>query len=180
MIITASTSDLIPAAGPHTPDDVVRVLNDLGLAHTLYHHDAVFTVAEAEKVERDIPGVHCRNLFVRDDKETMFLVSLRNRTQVDLKKLSAALSCRRLSFGSPERLYKYLGVRPGSVCAFAVMNDRDHQVQLILEAEMMDAPLISFHPLINTMTVTLAPADLVRFARHFGHSPRILSFDGLA
>lgn len=165
---------------PHAPNDVMRVMDELNIPHTLYHHDAVFTVEEAAKVERDIPGAHCRNLFVRDDKENMFLVSLRNDTQLDLKKFAAAVSCRRLSFGSPERLYKYLGVQPGSVCAFAVMNDVNHKVLLVLEAEMMAEPLVSFHPLLNTMTVTLAPAGLIRFAAHFGHTPHILPMGSLA
>jgi Ala-tRNA(Pro) deacylase len=164
---------------PHTPDDVIRALTALDIPHTLYHHATVFTVEEAAKVEGDIPGTHCRNLFVRDDKENMFLISLRNDTRVDMKKLAGALTGRRLSFGSPERLYKYLGVRPGSVCAFAVMNDHRGDVQLILEAEMMNEAMISFHPLLNTMTVTLAPKDLVRFAEHYGHAPRMMPLAGM-
>jgi Ala-tRNA(Pro) deacylase len=164
---------------PHTPADVVAVLDHLGIAHTLYHHQAVFSVAEAEAVEASIPAAHCRNLFVRDQRERMFLISLRNRTPLDLKKLAERLGCGRLSFGSSERLMRYLGVKPGSVCAFAVMNDAARAVTLVLEAEMMAEPLVSFHPLLNTMTVTLAPHDLVRYARHFGHGPMILSLVGL-
>lgn len=162
------------------PDDVMGALDQLGVPHILYHHEAVFTVEEAAKVEHDIPGHHCRNLFVRDDKERMFLVSALNHTKIDLKKLSVALGCRRLSFGSAERLYKYLGVKPGSVCAFAVMNDHGRDVTLVLEAEMMRKDIITFHPLLNTMTVSLPPAGLRQFVDHFGHPPVVLEMADLA
>jgi Ala-tRNA(Pro) deacylase len=177
---SAQSGSMMPGqTAPATPSDVMRVLDDLGIPYRSYDHQAVFTVEEAEKVEHDIPGTHCRNLFLKDHKGRMFLVSLRNRTAVNLKKLQIALACGRLSFGSPERLYQYLGVTPGSVCAFAVMNDHAGAVTLVLEQEMMNDPVITFHPLINTGTVALSPGDLVRFARVFSHEPIILPCAGL-
>ena len=167
------------SAGAAAQPDLIAALRALDIPHTVYEHRAVFTVEEAEKIEHHIPGTHCRNLFLKDHKGRMFLLSLRNRTAVDLKKLSGALGAGRLSFGSPERLYTHLGVTPGSVCAFAVMNDHARAVTLVLESEMMNDPLITFHPLINTATVTLSPADLVRFARHYGHEPVILACNHL-
>ncbi len=168
-----------PGASFATPDDLFARLAELDIAYTLHHHRAVFTVAEAETIEHDIPGTHCRNLFLKDHKGRMFLVSLRNRTLVDIKKLQGVLGCGRLSFGSADRLYAALGVLPGSVCAFAVMNDSVGAVTLVLESEMMDDQILTFHPLINTMTVGISPADLVRFARATGHEPIVLPCAGL-
>ncbi len=182
MINASSTPLPVMISGqipPATRSDVMRVLDDLAISYQSYDHVAVFTVDEAEKIERDIPGTHCRNLFLKDHKGRMFLLSLRNRTSINLKKLQIALGSGRLSFGSPERLYQYLGVTPGSVCAFAIMNDHSGAVTLVLEQEMMNDPIITFHPLINTGTVALSPADVVRFAHAYGHEPVILSCAGL-
>ena len=110
----------------------------------------------------------------------MFLVSALNETAIDLKKLSTALGAGRFSFGSPERLWTYLGVRPGSVCPYAIMNDKAHAVTAVLDAGLMDADIVNFHPLINTMTVGIAPADLLTFITHFGHNPVVLDMRDLA
>lgn len=166
-----STDDAPP---PTRPETLLQRLDDLGIAYTLYRHPAVFTVAESTGLERDIDGIHCRNLFLRDKKGTMFLVSAANETKIDLKKLSDLLGAGRFSFGSPERLWQYLGVRPGSVCPYAVINDVAGQVTLVLDAAMMRGEKVNFHPLVNTMTIGVAPADLVKFAESTGHAPRIV------
>lgn len=150
------------------------MLAGLGIRYTLHHHPAVFTVAESTALDRKLPGVHCRNLFVRDKKEKMFLVSAANETKIDLKKLEGLLGCGRLSFGSPERLWTHLGVRPGSVCPYAITNDRDRLVNIVLDAYMMRGDLVNFHPLLNTMTIAVTPDDLVKFIRSTGHEPKIL------
>lgn len=165
---------------PARPEDFLQGLDSLGLVYTLHHHDAVFTVAESEGIERDLPGVHCRNLFLRDKKGVMFLVSAANETKIDLKKLSELLGCGRLSFGSSERLWTYLGVRPGSVCPYAVINDTKGVVTLILDAYMMKGDIVNFHPLINTMTIGMKPEDLVTFIRTTGHEPRIIDLSAAA
>lgn len=159
---------------PTTPEQLMACLDDANITYTLHHHEAVFSVKDAEKVERNIEGAHCRNLFLRDKKKKMFLVTAQNETPVDLKKLEKRLSSARLSFGSPERLFEYLGVRPGSVCPFAITNDKDHQVRLILEEEMMEQPLVTYHPLQNTMTLALTPKDLIKFLDHINHPYEIV------
>lgn len=158
----------VPAAA------LLATLADLGVAYNLYHHKPVFTVAESLDIERDIPGAHCRNLFVRDKKETMFLVVARNETMIDLKKLSTLLGCGRLSFGSAERLWQYLGVRPGSVCPFSIINDKDKAVTIVLDKTMMQNDIVNYHPMENHMTVGLSPDDLVKFIKQAGHEPVIL------
>ncbi|MCB1722005.1 MAG: prolyl-tRNA synthetase associated domain-containing protein [Alphaproteobacteria bacterium] len=159
---------------PTSPQDLFNLLKKLDISYDLYHHQAVFTVAESDKLDRDIPGVHCRNLYMRDKKKKNFLVVAANETAVDLKTLQSKLNCGRLSFGSPDRLWEFLGIRPGSVCPFTVMNDPEHRVQIVLDASMMAAQTVNYHPLDNRMTIGLAPVDLLKFLGHTDHQPIIL------
>lgn len=159
---------------PTTSQRLLEILEDLDIAYDLYHHQPVFTVAEAEGIKDHIPGLDCRNLFLRDKKEQMFLVCAANETMLDMKKLPAVLGCERLSFGSAERLWRILGVRPGSVCPFAIINDKDKAVTIVLDDTMMRADGVNFHPLENDKSVVVAPADLVKFIRWTGHEPVIL------
>lgn len=153
---------------------LLAILQDLGVTYNLYHHQPVFTVAESLDIERGMPGAHCRNLFVRDKKETMFLVVAQNETMIDLKKLSGLLACGRLSFGSAERLWENLGVRPGSVCPFSIINDKDMAVTIVLDKAMLQNDIVNYHPMENHMTIGLSPDDLVKFIEHTGHEAVIL------
>ncbi len=159
---------------PTRPQAVLDRLNDLGVPFTLYHHEAVFTVAESEKLDIDMPGVHCRNLFLRDKKKNNFLVVLQHATDVDIKKLAGVIGSDKLSFGSAERLWEYLGVKPGSVCPYAMINDTGHNVKIFLEKSMMEADIVNYHPLINTMTVGTSPQGLIRFLESCGATPHIV------
>jgi Ala-tRNA(Pro) deacylase len=159
---------------PTEPEALYARLDSLGVAYAVHEHPPIFTVAEGEHLKDGIPGVHCRNLFIRDKKERMFLVVVPNETKVDLKKLPDVLGCDRISFGSAERLWQYLGVRPGSVCPFAIINDTDNKVQIVLDADMMQAARVNYHPLRNHLTIGLAPAGLIKFIESCGHAPRII------
>lgn len=162
---------------PATPDALFNVLKSLDIPYALHHHPPFFTVAEGEKFKESIPGLHCRNLFLRDKKERMYLVTAANETAVDLKELQQTLDCARLSFGSPERLWRHLGVRPGSVCPFSIINDRaERQVAMLLDRRMMGAETVVYHPLDNAMSIGLSPADLLRFIEWCGHAPQIVDF----
>lgn len=169
---------------PLRPEDLLARLDNLQISYRLHHHEPVFTVAEGLAMERDMPGIHCRNLFLRDKKKAMFLVSAANETKIDLKKLERLIGSDRLSFGSPERLWTHLGVRPGSVCPYAIANDGPGDgagvVSMILDAHMMQGDIVNFHPLINTMTIGVAPDDLVKFIRTTGHEPRIIDLSPAA
>jgi Ala-tRNA(Pro) deacylase len=165
---------------PTSPVQLMERLDSLGISYQLFHHRAVFTVAESADLKQTIPGTACRNLFIRDKKERMFLVTAANETTIDLKKLPALLGCDRLSFGSPERLWKHLGVRPGSVCPFAAINDKENAVRLVLDAAMMQSDLVNVHPLENTMSVALAPSGLTTFLRAVGHEPWVLDLSPAA
>jgi Ala-tRNA(Pro) deacylase len=171
-----TAQNIDPAPLPTSPETLLARLDSHGIPYVLHHHRAVFTVSESLEMERDMPGIHCRNLFVRDKKERMFLISAANETEIDLKALESRLGCARLSFGSPERLWTYLGVRPGSVCPYAIVNDTENLVTPVLDAYMMRGELVNFHPLINTMTIGVAPDDLLKFIRSTGHEPKLIDF----
>lgn len=149
-------------------------LTTLGIATRTVDHPAVFTVAESEKLERDLPGGHTKNLFLKDGKGALFLVTAESRTPIDLKTLHRRLGCARLSFGKPELLAEMLGVAPGSVTAFALINDTDRKVSFVVDAALMRHDTINCHPLENTATTNIARDDLLRFIRACGHEPRIL------
>jgi len=159
---------------PTSPDTLLQVLDNLGISYDLYHHRAVFTVEESVAECGQIPGRHCRNLFLRDKKKRNFLLVLPDETEVDLNKLPDIIGSARLSFGSAERLWECLGVRPGSVCPFSIINDTDHQVQIFLDDGMMKSNLVAYHPLLNTMTVTLKPEDLIKYIESTGHEAHII------
>ena len=106
----------------------------------------------------------------------MFLVVAANESKVNLKELEAILGCARLSFGSPERLFEHLGIYPGAVCPFCVINDKAHQVQVILDAAMMEADIVCYHPLDNAKTIALHPEGLLKFLAYTGHTPKVIDF----
>jgi Ala-tRNA(Pro) deacylase len=136
----------------------------------------VFTVEEAKALRGDLPGHHIKNLFLRNKKEEMWLVVALEDRAIDLKRLGEALGAGRLSFGSAERLERHLGVDPGSVTPLALVNDEAHAVRLVLDRGVADGGPVNAHPLVNTMTTALSPADLLRFFAATGHTPRWLDF----
>ena len=162
---------------PFTPEDLFQRLRDLGIETETARHPAVFTVDEAKALRGDLPGCHTKNLFLRDKKGAMWLVVCREDRAVDLKALAQKLGSGRLSFGSPERLMKYLGVSPGAVTPFAVMNDKAGHVRVALDRGMLDQEPWNFHPLTNDMTTSIGASDMLRFLEAVNHSPEYLSFD---
>lgn len=159
----------------HTPQELFDRLRTLAIETRTHEHEAVFTVAESAHLKMGMPGAHSKNLFLKDRKGRLFLVVAEHGTAIDLKRLHEPLGATgRLSFGSPDLLRERLGVEPGSVTPFAVVNDPDTQVSVILDADLMRRDLLNFHPLRNTMTTAIAAQDLLRFLRATGHEPRIV------
>ena len=148
---------------PVTPSNLMEKLDFWGLPYELHHHKPLFTVAETKAANLDIPGAHCRNLFLRDNKKNNYLVVLQDKTELDLKKLPELIDSKRLSFGSPDRLWEFLKVKPGSVTPFAAINDSAQKVSVFLEKDMMAQDKINFHPLDNSMTLTITPETLRAF-----------------
>ena len=157
---------------PATPEELWARLDQLGIAHTTHRHSPVFTVEEAQRLKGDLPGAHTKNLFLRDKKGTMWLLVARFDTDVDLHVVAPQVGARgRLSFGSPERLMRYLGVIPGSVTPFAVLNDHGKKVSVALDSGLRNQEVWNAHPLDNSMTTAVSRDDLLRFLDAMGHPP---------
>jgi Ala-tRNA(Pro) deacylase len=167
--------DMSPAASarPLTPDQLFARLDALGIVHRTYTHPPVFTVAEAVSLRGQLPGGHCKSLFLKDKKGGLWLVVALEERRIDLKRLAERLGAPRFSFGNAELLFDVLGVRPGSVTPFALVNDTAGRVAVVLDKGMLEHDPLNYHPLENDRTTAIAPADLLRFIEDCGHRPRV-------
>ena len=164
-----------------SPDELFAYLDRLSIAHKTVSHAAAFTVDDARELRGQIPGAHTKNLFLRDKKGAAFLVVALEDAAIKLKSLHRRLGASgRFSFGSAALMAELLGVEPGSVTPFAVMNDTAGRVTVVLDAAMMAHAVLNFHPLRNTATTTIARDDLVKFLESTGHKPRIEPVSGPA
>ena len=159
-----------------SPQQLFAKLEALGIAQRTVEHPPVFTVEEAKALRGSLPGHHIKNLFLRNKKEEMWLVVALEDRAIDLKRLGEALGAGRLSFGSPERLRRVLGVEPGSVTPFALVNDETQVVRLALDRGLAEGGPVNAHPLVNTMTTAIEFSDLLRLFEATGHAPRWLDF----
>jgi Ala-tRNA(Pro) deacylase len=164
---------------PASPDELFRRLDALGIPYTTHHHPAVFTVAESTALRGELPGGHCKSLFLKDRKDGLWLVVLLEQRRLDLKALADHLGAPRFSFGSAPLLHSALGVTPGSVTPFALINDDERRVSVVLDAEMLAIDPLNYHPLVNTATTAVSPADLLKFIAATGHEPRVIEMAGL-
>jgi Ala-tRNA(Pro) deacylase len=159
---------------PATPADLFVFLDKLGIAHPTVTHAPLFTVEESQALRGTIAGAHTKNLFLKDKKGALFLVTALEDAVIELKSLHRRLGASgRFSFGAAELMRETLGIEPGAVTPFAAMNDGERRVTVVLDAELMQHASINAHPLTNTMTTTLARADLVKFLEATGHPPRV-------
>jgi Ala-tRNA(Pro) deacylase len=167
---------------PHTPESLFAAFDSLGIAHETVSHPPLFTVEQSKELRGAIPGAHTKNLFLKDKKGKLFLVTAVENTVIDLKRLHEVIGgSGRLSFGSADQLMAHLGVAPGSVTAFGVINDEAGAVTMILDARLAAFGRVNGHPLVNTMTTGVAYADLLRFLEAVGHRPQVLAVgDGQA
>jgi Ala-tRNA(Pro) deacylase len=164
---------------PATPSDLFAALDRLGIAHPTMTHPPLFTVEQSQSLRGQIAGGHTKNLFLRDKKGTLFLVTTLEEAVIELKSLHRLLGASgRFSFGSADLLMETLGIVPGAVTPFAAINDTAGRVTLVLDAGLMEHAVINCHPLTNTMTTSIARADLVRFLESTGHPPRIVAVAG--
>ena len=157
----------------HQP--LIEFLQEQQIHFTIHHHPPLPTVAESLALRGNIPGLHLKSLFLRDQREKMWLVVVPENKNVDLKILPQKIGSGRLSFGSAERLWQYLGVKPGSVSPLAAINDRQRQcVAVIFDHELLKHPLINCHPLRNDITISLTQQDLLKFMRVVHHIPSFI------
>ena len=148
-------------------------ITQLGIAFELVEHPAVFTVEESSKVDRDIPGAHTKNLFLKDAGGEFWLVTVPADMRVDLKKLPQAIGSKRVSFAKADDMMRLLGVAPGSVTPLAAIADLAGEVTVVLDAYLAAAARVNVHPLRNTATIGLSPANLMQLLRHWRHVPVI-------
>jgi len=164
---------------PATEQDLLSRLDALGIEHTTHRHPAVFTVEEARAHCGHLPGRHCKNLFLKDKKGVLWLVVARDDAPIAMKQLDKRIGAARLSFGKPELLAEVLGVIPGAVTPFALINDTEQQVNVVLDEAMMASDLVNYHPLTNEATTALAPDALLAFIGACGHEPAIVNIDAM-
>ena len=164
-------------SAPCTSDELLALLQDAGIDARTLDHAPVFTVEEARATRGELPGAHTKNLFLRNRKGRMWLVTVEADQRVDLRELAAALDAGRFSFGSEERLMRWLGLTKGAVTPFGVVNDREGKVTFAIDGALLQAEWINAHPLTNARTTALRPADLLRFCAEHGHEAIRLVLD---
>jgi len=159
-----------------TRADLMAFLDAEGVDHQTLEHPAIFRVGEGEEIKAALPGGHTKNLFLKDAKDQLWLISALGETRIDLKRLPPVIGSARLSFGAEALMLRHLGVTPGSVTALALINDPDHQVRFVLDAALAAADPVNFHPLTNTATTALSQAGFRRFLAALGREPQIVDF----
>jgi Ala-tRNA(Pro) deacylase len=161
-----------------TRDILLQRLASLGINAKTTDHPPLFTVEESRALRGEIPGAHTKNLFLKCKKGTLWLVVALEEAVIDLKRVHTRLGSGRLSFGKPELLLEALGVPPGSVTPFSLINDTKRRVSVVLDEAMMRHEILNFHPLENTATTTISRDDLLTFITDCGHKPMILAVSG--
>jgi Ala-tRNA(Pro) deacylase len=161
---------------PATTSDLFAYLDRLGIAHPTVTHAPLFTVEQSQALRGTIAGGHTKNLFLKDKKGALYLVTALEDAVIELKSLHRLLAASgRFSFGSADLMRETLGIEPGAVTPFAAMNDREHRVTVVLDAALMRHETINAHPLVNTMTTSIARDDLLRFLEATSHPARIVA-----
>jgi len=159
---------------PWTPDQLLDYLGGLEIDVSTVTHPPVFTVEESRRLRPALPGGHCKSLFLRGAKHGWWLVVAPAGASIDLKRLGGLLASGRLSFAPRDAVQRRLGVVPGAVSPFAVVNDPEGTVTVVLDRSVLGRDPLHFHPLDNRMTTAISAADLVRFLEASGHPPRWL------
>ena len=159
---------------PATPAELFAFLDRLCVSHASVSHPPLFTVEQSRALRGKVPGAHTKNLFLKDKRGALFLVVTLEEAEIELKSLHRRLGATgRFSFGSAEAMRELLGVEPGSVTPFAVINDVERKVAVVLDRAMLAHDVLNYHPLTNTMTTSIGRDGLLRFLEACGHAPRI-------
>jgi len=155
-------------------DRLIADLERLGISYQIVEHEAVFTVEESSAIDRDMPGLHTKNLFLKDKKKKYWLLIVPNDIAVDLKALPTAIGCARVSFGNVDDMMALLGLKPGSVTPLGAMNDSKGRVTVVLDESLTGSEQINVHPLRNTATIGMDGTDLVRLLKSWDHDPVVV------
>jgi Ala-tRNA(Pro) deacylase len=159
---------------PATPAELFTHLDRLGIPHSTVTHPPLFTVEQSQALRGQIPGGHTKNLFLKDKKDALFLVTALEDAVIELKWLHRRLDASgRFSFGSANLMLETLGITPGAVTPFGALNDLSQRVTIVLDKALMQHTTINCHPLVNTMTTSISREGLLAFLASTGHNPRI-------
>ena len=161
---------------PTAPESILELLDKLKIGFERYDHEPLRTVEDSKANRSRMPGFHIKNLFLRDRKKKNFLLITQEDCSIDLKKTEKLMGCDRLSFGSAERLFEILGVRPGAVSPLALINDKENQVGVFLDNALKTDLTIYVHPLVNDITIGINGEDLRKFFEYSGHKPSWIDF----
>ena len=167
------------ASPPFDRDRLLAWMAERRIGHTTHDHPAVFRVEEGVEMKAALPGAHTKNLFLKDKKGRLWLISARQDTVIDLKRAAAVMGSGRLSFGAEALMWETLGVRPGSVTALGLINDIDRRVTFVLDRRLWDAAVVNFHPLTNTATTALDQAAFRRVLALLEREPIVVDFRAL-
>jgi len=162
----------MPEDKHHNEEQLFEFFGELNIQTSTQRHEALFTVEQSRELRGDLPGGHCKSLFLKDKKGQLWLVVALEDREVNLKILHKQIGAARLSFGNADLMWEILGVRPGSVTPFSLINDHEHQVNVILDDGMMEIDILNYHPLHNEATTAIPSADLLKFMDATGHKPR--------
>jgi Ala-tRNA(Pro) deacylase len=165
MDATSKFKDTLPT----TPETLLMLLDRLQIAYVMHRHQPLRTVEDSKAYRDNMPGLHLKNLYLRDRKKQNFLLVVEEDRQIDMKSLNQKIGCERLSFGSAERLFEMLGVRPGAVSPLTLINDPDKKVHLALDIALRTNEVIYAHPLVNDMTLGIEGSNLQKFFDYTGH-----------
>ena len=160
-----------------TKTDLFELLSVNNKDFQIHDHDPLFTVEDSEKLRGEIKGAHTKNLFLKNKKNNFFLFSCDENAKVDLKQFSKSIDAKNLSFANAEYLEKFLGIKPGSVSPFALLNDKDNVVKFYLDEELFNSEIINFHPLINTTTISIKTVEFINFLLENNKKIHIFSLD---
>ena len=161
---------------PATRQALFAFFDAHGIAHRTHEHPPVFRVGEGEEIKAALPGGHTKNLFLKDAKDQLWLISALGETRIDLKRLPAVIGSARLSFGSAELMQEALGVTPGSVTAFALINDTGRRVRFVLDQALLQTDPVNFHPLSNDATTAVSRDGFLTFLAALGIEPLVVDF----
>lgn len=158
-----------------TPIELFNLLKELEISFEHYKHEPINNVADGIKYGGNIKGTHCKNLFIKDIKDNFYLVITLDKKRIGLKELATRINSKRLSFAAPELLKKYLGVEPGCVTPFGLLNDMEKKVRVIIDEDILREEEVCFHPLVNSETIIIKSKDMFRFIDHCGHEKTMIN-----
>ncbi|MDP9128399.1 MAG: prolyl-tRNA synthetase associated domain-containing protein [Pseudomonadota bacterium] len=154
-----------------TQEQLFALFDDLGIEHETVTHPPLFTVEDGRDWWDKIPGLHCKNLFLKDKKDRLWLFVTPGHKRTDIGALEKRIGAARLSFGKPDLLLEVLKLTPGSVTPFGLINDTHKRVTVVLDSDLMKSEWLNFHPLHNTASTTIRAVDLLKFLKRLGYQP---------